>query len=164
MGFSSFCAHGGLPSSSNSAHWKNEQLKSLPVGSVLTGRKERTEDRRDGGSGEGLPLFSWYISHMTHPHVSATVLLLPLNAAQDGSYIAPATRRVPAHGQRSNVHEYAFETCNRGFPCLPGVKAFAVVAVRDINAFVSCDWMRINGRCGMNAVLPLFLHFGVHHQ
>lgn len=64
----------------------------------------------------------------------------PLNAAQHGGDVAPATRRVP------------------------WVKALAVVPVRDVDAFVSRDRMRIDDGCGMDAVLPLFLHFGVHHQ
>ena len=32
LGLDSFCAHGGLPSSSNSAHWKNAQLNSVRFG------------------------------------------------------------------------------------------------------------------------------------
>lgn len=44
------------------------------------------------------------------------------------------------------------------------MEAVAITAVRDINTPVSRDRVRINGRRRRDAVLPLFLHLGVHHQ
>ena len=52
--------------------------------------------KEDGGE---LPLFPGRVAHMTHPHVSAPILLLALHAAKDGGDVASAPRRLPAHNQ-----------------------------------------------------------------
>ena len=58
----------------------------------------------------------------------------------------------------------SFSQAKKSSWSLPGVKAFAIVSIRDVDAFVSCNRMRVDGRGRVDAVLPLFLHFGVHHQ
>ena len=77
---------------------------------------------------------------MAHPHISPPTRLLSLHASQHGGYVAFAPWRVPR------------------------VKAVAIVPVSDIDSFVTCNGVRINHRRGVNAMLPLLLHLGVHDQ
>jgi hypothetical protein len=44
------------------------------------------------------------------------------------------------------------------------VEAGAVVAVRDVDAPRPGNGVRVNGLRRVHAVLPFFLHVGVHHQ
>ena len=47
---------------------------------------------------------------------------------------------------------------------MPGVKRLAIVAVRDVDASVPSDGVRIDGGRRRDAMLPLLLHLGVHHE
>lgn len=47
---------------------------------------------------------------------------------------------------------------------LPGMKAFTIISISDIDTLISRYWMRINRWSRVNAMLPFLLHFSVHHE
>lgn len=109
-------------------------------------------------SQQSAPYFSRCISCMACPHVSTSILPLPLDASQYRGNITFTPRCVPitkilAIGTKDNSE------CE-----LLGMKAFAIVPIGDVDTLVASDGMRINDLGRMDAMLPLFLHFGMHHQ
>lgn len=78
------------------------------------------------------------IPHMTHPHVPPLALLLPLYALQHRRYPTLASWRV----------------------CW--MKIIPVMPVRDVDALVPGNGVRIDGRRRGDGVFIGFLHFGVH--
>lgn len=39
-----------------------------------------------------------------------------------------------------------------------------VVAIRNVDAAIACDWVGIDGERGDDTVLPLLLHLCMHHE
>lgn len=77
---------------------------------------------------------------MAHPKVLAEILPLALHNPQYARHATRASRRV------RRVH------------------ACPVVAVRNVDAPVARNRVRVNRLRRRDAVLPLLLHLGVHHQ
>ncbi len=81
-----------------------------------------------------------HVTRMTHPEVLAPILPLPLHNPKHG--------RHPTLALGSEL----------------GVQTGSVVAIRDVDALVAGNGVRINGRRGCDAVFPFLLHLRVHDE
>lgn len=79
---------------------------------------------------EWTSLLTGGVACMAHPHVPASRFLLLQDTTEYSRYTAFATRRIF------------------------GMEAVAVMAIRDVDALVASNWVRINSLSWMYAMLP----------
>lgn len=114
--------------------------RNLPTGRKSIYHTSSAHQEAIKGARRNPPFLTRRIASMAHPHIPPPILLLPLHTPQHGWHIAPAARRIPR------------------------MQTLLVVPVGDVDPLVPRDRVRVDGRGGRDAVLPLLLHRGVHDQ
>lgn len=164
QGLTLVLAHGGSPSSSNSAHWKNVQLHLGQHEEGFVGLRQLN-----------LPFLTRCQARVAHPHVATATRLSPLGAPEYSRHIAPTARSVlrmevlavmavsdcPLVSRCSHIETSSCWTIDQQ-PALGSlsnkITDVGQKLAHTIYSFVPSYGMRVNDRRWMNAVFPFLLH------